>query len=159
MLTLQITITFPFANKRSYVNVKRKLFLKTGHFANNIYANRGQLLEILKRGPKMWKRIFVSKLVILITLHFKLALLFICLEFSIKKNSPLFQDLKSFSASIREKILKLCKFEKSTSIGEVVTWDSETIFYLRYILNFLVKTNHQIATKYYYLLRFLGRTL
>ena len=78
MLTLQITITFPFANKKSYVNVNRKLFLKTGHFAKNIYAKRGHLLEILKRDPKMWKLIFVSKLVILLTLHFKLALLFIC---------------------------------------------------------------------------------
>ena len=54
MLNLQITISFSFANKKSYANVKRKSFLKTGHLAKkNIYiyiyihAKRGHLSEIL----------------------------------------------------------------------------------------------------------------
>lgn len=45
--------------------------------------------------------------------------------------------------------------KKNGSIDEVVIWDYEDIFYVRYILNFLEMTNNQISAKRHYLLRHL----
>ena len=76
MLNLQITNSFSFANKTSYVNVKRKSFLKTGHLAKQNKTKQIYIYVRQKRSPlgnckevsKLSNLTFVSNLVILIAL-------------------------------------------------------------------------------------------